>query len=208
METIFLTKATNSRDIVEQVIKETKKLYCNHIGDDATFVGVYVRKPKPLMIFSGPPLDPSKDEEYAEQLLSFPGRKIICGGTTGNIVANYMAEIIEMEIETMSKELPPIGKLKEVDLVTEGILTISKAKELLKQCQFELNRLPITRNGAVLLAREILEADSIYFLVGQQINEFYQNPLLPKNISIRRSLIEELVQLLRDHQKNVIIEYC
>ncbi len=208
METIFLTKATNSRDIIEQVIKETKKLYCNHIGDDATFVGVYVRKPKPLMIFTGPPLDPSKDEDYAEQLLSFPGRKIICGGTTGNIVANYMAETIEMEIETMSKELPPIGKLNEVDLVTEGILTISKAKELLKQCQFEITRLPTIRNGAVLLAREILEADSIYFLVGQQINEFYQNPLLPKNISIRRSLIEELIQLLRDNQKNVMIEYC
>lgn len=208
MENIFMTKATNSRDIIEQVIKETKKLYCNHIGDDATFVGVYVRRPKPLMIFTGPPLDPSRDEEYAEQLLSFSGRKIICGGTTGNIVANYMAETIEMEIETMSKELPPIGKLKEVDLVTEGILTISKAKELLKQCQFDITRLPTIRNGAVLLAREILEADSIYFLVGQQINEFYQNPLLPKNISIRRSLIEELIQLLRDNQKKVIIEYC
>jgi hypothetical protein len=60
----------------------------------------------------------------------------------------------------------------------------------------------------VLLAKEILEADSIYFLIGQQINEFYQNPLLPKNISIRRSLIEELLQLLREHQKNVIVEYC
>ncbi len=208
MENIFLTKAANSRYIIEQVIKETKKLYCNHIGDDATFVGVYVRKPKPLMVFTGPPLDPSKDEEYAEQLLSFPGRKVICGGTTGNIVANYMAETIEMDIETMSKELPPIGKLAEIDLVTEGILTISQAKELLKKCQFEITRLPTIRNGAVLLAKEILEADSIYFLIGQQINEFYQNPLLPKNISIRRSLMEELLQLLREHQKKVVVEYC
>ncbi|AFZ54945.1 SpoIIE family protein phosphatase [Cyanobacterium aponinum UTEX 3222] len=208
LETVFLTKASNSRKIIEQVVQETKKLYCNHIGDDATFVGVYVRKPKPLMIFTGPPLDPSKDEDYAEQLLSFAGRKIICGGTTGNIVANYMAETIDIDIATMTKELPPIGKLKEIDLVTEGILTISKAKELLNFCQFDISRLPTVRNSAVLLAKEILEADSIYFLVGQQINEFYQNPLLPKNISIRRSLIEELVQLLRENQKKVILEYC
>lgn len=208
MENIFRTKATNSRHIIQQVMEETQTLYRNHIGDDATFVGVYVRKPKPLMIFTGPPLDVTKDEEYAEKLLSFPGRKIICGGTTGNIVANYMAETIEMDIMTMSKELPPIGKLKEIDLVTEGILTISKAKEVLTKCQFDITRLPTTRNGAVLLAREILEADSIYLLVGQQINEFYQNPLLPKNISIRRSLIEELVQLLRNHQKEITIEYC
>jgi hypothetical protein len=108
----------------------------------------------------------------------------------------------------MSKELPPIGTLAEVDLVTEGILTISKAKELLKQCQFDIDRLPTQRNGAVLLARELLEADSIYFLIGQQINEFYQNPLLPKNISIRRSLMEELLQLLQKYQKKVIVEYC
>jgi hypothetical protein len=208
MENIFRNKATNSRYIIEQIINETKKLYCDHIGDDATFVGVYIRKPKPLMIFTGPPLDVTRDEEYAEQLLSFPGRKIICGGTTGNIVANYMGETIEMDIMTMSKELPPIGKLKEIDLVTEGILTISKAKEVLIKCKFDITRLPTIKNGAVLLAREILEADSIYFLVGQQINEFYQNPLLPKNISIRRSLIEDLVQLLRNHQKQIILEYC
>jgi hypothetical protein len=44
--------------------------------------------------------------------------------------------------------------------------------------------------------------------VGQQINEFYQNPLLPKNISIRRSLIEDLVAFLRSKQKEVEIEYC
>lgn len=208
MENIFRNKATNSRYIIEKIINETKKLYCDYIGDDATFVGVYIRKPKPLMIFTGPPLDVTRDEEYAEQLLSFPGRKIICGGTTGNIVANYMGETIEMDILTMSKELPPIGKLKEIDLVTEGILTISKAKEVLIKCKFDITRLPTIKNGAVLLAREILEADSIYLLVGQQINEFYQNPLLPKNISIRRSLIEELVQLLRNYQKQVIVEYC
>ncbi|HEY9832990.1 MAG TPA: hypothetical protein V6D26_20730 [Stenomitos sp.] len=58
------------------------------------------------------------------------------------------------------------------------------------------------------MANEILAADSILFLVGQQMNEFYQNPLLPKNISIRRSLVEELVKILREKQKEVTLEYC
>ncbi len=171
-------------------------------------MGVYVRKPNPVMIFTGPPLDITQDELYAERLLNFPGRKVICGGTTGNLVANYMGETIEMDIPTMRKDLPPIGILKEVDLVTEGILTISKATEIIRKCKGDIARLPSDRNGAVLLAREILEGDSIYFLVGQQINEFYQNPLLPKNISIRRNLIEDLVQLLRSQQKEVMVEYC
>lgn len=208
MERIFISQATNSRTIIEQVMSETRSLYRENIGDDATFVGVYVRKPNPVMIFTGPPLDISQDELYADRLLRFPGRKVICGGTTGNLVANYMGETIEMDIATMRKDLPPIGKLKEVDLVTEGILTISKATEILRKCKGDIARLASDNNGAVLLAREIIEGDSIYFLVGQQINEFYQNPLLPKNISIRRNLIEDLVQLLRSQQKEVVIEYC
>lgn len=208
MERIFISQATNSRSIIEQVMSETRSLYRDKIGDDATFVGVYVRKPNPVMIFTGPPLDITQDEVYAERLLSFPGRKVICGGTTGNLVANYMGETIEMDIPTMRKDLPPIGILKEVDLVTEGILTISKATEMIRKCKGDVSRLSSDRNGAVLLAREILEGDSIYFLVGQQINEFYQNPLLPKNISIRRNLIEDLVQLLRSQQKEVMVEYC
>ncbi|CAD5972542.1 Protein serine/threonine phosphatase [Planktothrix tepida] len=208
MERIFISQATNSRMIIEQVLSETRSLYRDKIGDDATFVGVYVRKPNPVMIFTGPPLDITQDEVYAERLLSFPGRKVICGGTTGNLVANYMGETIEMDIPTMRKDLPPIGKLKEVDLVTEGILTISKATEIIRKCKGDISRLSSDRNGAILLAREILEGDSIYFLVGQQMNEFYQNPLLPKNISIRRNLIEDLVHLLRSQQKEVMVEYC
>ena len=66
----------------------------------------------------------------------------------------------------------------------------------------------VRQQWAYLLAREILQADSIHFLVGQSINEFYQNPLLPSNISIRRSLVEELVSVLRRYQKEVTVEYC
>jgi len=59
-----------------------------------------------------------------------------------------------------------------------------------------------------MLAEEILRADFIDFLVGQRINEYYQNPLLPKSISIRRSLVEELAQFIRSLNKEVVIEYC
>jgi hypothetical protein len=201
-------QAHTAKTIVRSVMQETYSLYQGHIGDDASLVGVYVRQRNPLMVFTGPPLDKDQDRQHVERLLNFPGQKIICGGTTGNIVAKYMGETVEMDISTLRKELPPIGKLPQIDLVTEGILTISKAMELLRQSNCDVSRLPNDKNGAVLLATKILEADSILFLVGQQINEFYQNPLLPKNISIRRSLVEELVSLLRSKQKEVSIEYC
>ncbi len=208
MEEVFFRRARNSEQVVRDVINKTRNLYHDRVGDDATFVGVYVRQRNPLTIFTGPPLDEDKDELYTEKFLNAEGRKIICGGTTGNIVARYLGETVEMDVSTMRKELPPIGMLDGIDLVTEGILTISKATELIKSCRCDLGRLKFDNNGACLLAREILQADSVHFLVGQQINEFYQNPLLPKNISIRRNLIEDLVNYLREHQKEVELEYC
>ncbi|AFY77968.1 MAG: SpoIIE family protein phosphatase [Hydrococcus sp. C42_A2020_068] len=209
IEGVLLQRSHTARTIVQDVIRQTYSLYHGQIGDDATFVGVYVRKRNPLMIFTGPPLNEDKDEIYVDRLLNFEGRKVICGGTTGNIVANYLGETIEMDLSTIRKDLPPIGMLSCVDLVTEGILTISKATQYIKRCEGDIARLKFDNNGAYLLAKEILQADAILFLVGQKINEFYQNPLLPKNISIRRSLIEDLVKFLREkYQKEVMIEYC
>ncbi|WP_143438489.1 serine/threonine protein phosphatase, partial [Hydrocoleum sp. CS-953] len=208
IEGLFINHTHTARNIVQNVIKKTHNLYGGKIGDDASFVGIYVRKRNPVMIFTGPPLDENRDFEYVEKLLDFRGRRVVCGGTTGNIVASFLGETIEMDITTMTKEMPPIGKLSGIDLVTEGILTISKCTEILQKCHCDIGRLPSDKNGAAMLAKEILEADSILFLVGQKINEFYQNPLLPKNISIRRNLIEDLVQYLREKQKEANIEYC
>jgi Stage II sporulation protein E (SpoIIE) len=208
MEQVFTRKAHTARSIIQEVIQKTHSLYQGEVGDDATVVGIYVRKRNPLMIFTGPPLEREKDGVYIERLLDFQGKKIVCGGTTGNIVAGYLGETIETDLSTIRKDVPPIGMLSYVDLLTEGILTISKATEYIKNCDCDLSRLRFDNNGAYLLTKEILQADSILFLVGQSINEFYQNPLLPKNISIRRSLIEDLVQFLRSRQKEVVVEYC
>lgn len=208
IEDVLMQKPHTAQTIVKEVIHQTAELYQGVIGDDATFVGLYIRQRNPLMVFTGPPLNEDKDEKYVDQLLNFDGRKVVCGGTTGNIVASYLGEIVEMDLSTMRRELPPIGMLSCVDLVTEGILTLSKATEYVRNCHCDLSRLRFDNNGAYLLAREILQADSIHFLVGQSINEFYQNPLLPSNISIRRSLVEELVSVLRRFQKEVTVDYC
>ena len=208
IEQILVNKAHTARTIIKDVLNHTNMLYQGMIGDDASFVGVYVRKRNPLMIFTGPPLDTEQDEVYVNRLLNFAGRKVICGGTTGNIVASFLGEIVDMDLSTMRRELPPIGMLSCVDLVTEGILTLSKATEYIRNCNCDVGQLQFDNNGAYLLAREILQADSIHFLVGQSINEFYQNPLLPKNISIRRSLVETLIDVLRAGQKEVTAEYC
>ena len=194
--------------VVNSVMNTTYRLYGFQPGDDSTFVGILGRKRNALMIFSGPPIDDGHDYVYVDRLLAFEGRKAVCGGTTANIVASFLKTSVETRLDTMRPDIPAIGKLPGIDLVTEGILTMAAALELLRSSKGSLENIPFDENGAYLLTREMLNADSITFLVGQSINPVYQNPLLPRNISIRRYLIERIAEVLQSYNKDVQIEYC
>lgn len=207
LEGLFLYSHHTAKSIAHGIVSRTKSLYGQNVGDDATCIVVYTRQSHPLMVFTGPPLDDKLDDICVQRLLEFDGRRIVCGGTTGNIVATYLGEDIDMDLKTLTPELPPIGELSGVNLVTEGIITMARALDYLKECRGEEALLPPVDNGAVRLCRELLRADSIFFLVGQRINEFYQNPLLPGNLSLRRKLVEEFNRLLSDLHKDIKIEY-
>ncbi len=195
-------------EVTHNVLAETYSLYGGQPGDDASIVGLLVRQQNRLTILTGPPLDRAGETAIVDRFLRSAGRKVICGGTTGNIVARHLDTEVEVEIQTMTSEVPPVGQLTGVDLLTEGIITMSKMLELLQDCDFDPAALPSGRNAAVLLAREILTADIIHFVVGQSINEFYQNPEFSKHISIRKNLVRELIFLLNQRGKDVTVEYC
>lgn len=197
-----------TRSVVNRVVSKTSSLYGSAVGDDATFVGIVARRRNSLIVFTGPPLDADEDELHAQRVLDFEGRRVVCGGTTGSIMEMATGEVIDVDLSTLLPDMPPIGYLSQVDLVTEGIITMSRALEIIRECNGDEHKLPREKNAAALLAKELLHADSIFFLVGQSINEFYQNPLLPRNLSIRKSLIHELSEFLKEHNKEVSIEFC
>jgi len=203
----LITGDRNVRKLVLEVLKQTRIYYRNQIGDDATFTGIYVRDKKRLVVFTGPPVDPGMDRAVAERVLAYDGRKVVCGGTSGNIIARFLDQEIETLPGTMTRDIPPIGKLDGLDLLTEGIVTIARALEYLKDSGGDFYRLPSGSDGAALLAKELMAADRIRFLVGLQINQFYQNPLLPKTMSIRKNLIRDLTDLLVSYRKQVFVDY-
>jgi len=207
LETAAQTCRHSSRALVRRVMQRVDELYQGQFGDDASLLGVSVRPLRQAMVFTGPPLDARDDVRMARRLVGFPGRRIVCGGTTGDIVARLIDEEPQVDLATMAAMVPPIAHLREVDLLTEGILTMSAALELLKPAA-QQDTLPTGENGAALLARELLLADEVLFLVGQRINEIYQNPSLPLNVSLRKHLIEQIVALLRQAGKTVAVEYC
>lgn len=197
----------HTETVVNSVSSHTRKLYCGTPGDDASLVGIFNRRCRKAMVFTGPPLQMEDDARVVHKLMDFDGRRIVCGGTSSNIVARELGVNVSTRMDTLRENIPPVGSIPGVDLVTEGILTLNKTIETIKEVDGDYSLLPNDPNGAMLLALELLVADDVTFLVGQKINSYYQNPLLPMSVSIRKTLVDQLVDLLRGYDKLVRVEY-
>ncbi len=207
VQSLFENRVFSAHNVVNSLMTITKQRYHYEAGDDATFVGLLRRSRNTLTVFTGPPLDIGFDYIPVERFLSFPGRKVICGGSTANMIASFLKTKVKTDLSSQTETIPPIGSLPGIDLVTEGIFTLSGVLEAFNQSQGEIDRLEPGHNGVYLLALELLHADAIEFIVGQSINPAYQNPLLPKDISIRRYLVEKIVEQLVSFNKDVTVDY-
>ncbi len=205
--TASLKTAVSVEETVNALIDKVNRLYDGHPGDDVTVLGAVVREFRRCVVLTGPPMDRSDDSAVVNEFLQTPGFRIICGGTTTNIVARETGREAEVDVATARKDVPPMGSMAGVDLVTEGVLTISQTIQLLRQSKGDDRNLPADRNGAAELSRALLGADHIKFIVGLRVDPLYQNPLLPLSISLRKYLIEELVGVLRSAGKSVDIDY-
>ncbi|MGB9587722.1 MAG: serine/threonine protein phosphatase, partial [Armatimonadota bacterium] len=128
--------------------------------------------------------------------------KIISGGTTSHLVADYLNKELQIDERFLDTDLPPTAILPGVDLVTEGILTLNRATEYLK------HGLPQDkRDAATALLDLLLQADGITFIVGTARNPAHQNTGLPDSIFLRRRVVEDLAEELRKLGKEIEIRY-
>jgi len=175
------------------------------LNDDATCVVAYFRTPRKLLICSGPPFDPENDRLLTDRIKDFEDKKIICGATTANIVSREFRQPIVDNLISNDHELPPTSKMKGVDLITEGILTLSKTYLILDKYN---EKIELGNGPADELARFIVDSDEITFVVGTRINEANQDPRLPIELELRRTLIKRMKTLLEQKfLKEVDIEY-
>src|SRR5690606_12910430 len=103
------------------------------IKDDATCGVIYFREPRRFMLITGPPFYKVKDYDFVDRIKNFKGKKIICGGTTAEIIARELD--INVEIQHVIKTpgmLPPVARMEGFEMVTEGILTLGKVEEILE----------------------------------------------------------------------------
>ncbi|WP_448521321.1 SpoIIE family protein phosphatase [Pseudothermotoga sp.] len=189
-------------DIVRHLVKLAEHLDKDTRGDDALAMVAQFRPLHVLNIFVGPPEDKSKDEAMVKRFLSLPGKKVICGGTTAQIFERVLNKKVQIELDTISFDSPPLGKLEGFELVTEGIVTLTQVFRYLENQQNEVGL------AAQRLLNLMFEADEINFVVGRAINPAHQNPLFSHDVSLKFRLVHDVARILRERGKIVNIEYC
>ncbi|WP_367925545.1 SpoIIE family protein phosphatase [uncultured Ruthenibacterium sp.] len=202
----------SAKMISSLIVDECNRLYEGEPGDDTTVAAIRIRERAPVNLLFGPPADPKDCSKMMTLFFSKEGKRIICGGTTSKIAADYLHENIETSIEYgTDSDIPPIAHIKGVDLVTEGVITMSKvvqyAKTFVEGSDLS-NMWSLQTDGASLIAQMLFEyATDVNFFVGKAINPAHQNPDLPITFGIKIRLVEELTEYLKKMGKQIKVSY-
>ena len=185
----------SSRELSSSIVQKANTLDGLCSKDDITAVVVYIRRPRKTVIVTGPPFTKEADEILGEKIKAFDGKKIVSGGTTALIVSRLFNAKIKVDLSCWSPDVPPASKMDGIDLVTEGMLTLSRVANVLEK-KIPVSQLP---NDPVKKFVEILlDSDQIHFIVGTKINEAHQDPNIPVEIGIRRTIVGRLRNALEN----------
>ncbi len=190
-----------------------ESLFAGHPGDDTTVMVAKICAEKTVNLFSGPPEDKEKDPELVHDFMMGRGKRVVCGGSSANIISRVLNRPITTSLDYTDPDVPPMAHIDGMDLVTEGVLTLSKTVDILKQ--FQQNQTTYTDfktldNGgpAETLAKLLLEdCTNLNLFVGRAINPAHQNPGLPMDLSIKLRIIENLMEVMKALGKTVSIKY-
>jgi hypothetical protein len=192
-------------ELAEKLAGTIAELYSDAPGDDVSIVVIKVRKELAATVLAGPPQSKETDQSVLSRFIERPGLHVVCGGTTTKMLSRHIGKPIEVDLETMRFTVPPLARMESIDLVTEGILTLTVAAELL-QSGANKDTVKFKTDGASSLVRLLLHADNVHFIVGLAANPAHQNPNLPSHLSMKLSVIREIAEELRNRGAEVTVE--
>jgi len=180
--------------------------------DDCTVAVFKIRKRQVVNLIIGPPEKIEEDKMILKLFFSKIGKKVVCGGSTSKMVSKYLNKPINIINTSGDEEIPAMASIEGVDLVTEGVITLSKVVEFgrkyVKNTTISLD-LEHKADGASLLAKMLFEeATDINFFVGKAINPGHEIDGLKINSSLKKNFIRELESLLIKMDKKVKISLC
>lgn len=206
-------KDMDAKKITSLLLAACDNLYDNMPGDDTTVVAVKIKSHVQANVMFGPPSHRSIDSDVVNKFMKDEGKKIVCGGTTAQMVARETGKKLVTSLYYIDSTVPPAASIEGIDLTTEGILTMSKALEYAKKysaAQGNIdNQLNFSRqDGASNLAKLLIEeCTSVHFFVGCARNPAHQNPDLPLNFSLKLKLVDDMRKCLESLGKKVVVDY-
>ncbi|OJF76445.1 MAG: stage II sporulation protein E [Treponema sp. CETP13] len=203
--TIYENPQISARDLARKIVQKAEYHDGYKAKDDITCCVIYFRKPRDLLVLTGPPLHRENDTDFARSFSMFGGRKIVCGGTTANIISRELNRPITVDLKNLDPKIPPVSYMEGSDMITEGIITLGAVSNLLENGECAV---PKHINAATKMFDILLDCDRINFMVGTKINEAHQDPNMPVELEIRRNIVKKIAGLLeKKYLKEVYITY-
>ena len=168
--------------------------------DDISAAVAHFRVPRRCVLFTGPPFEKRRDSYYASIFASFKGHKAVCGGTTAQLLSRELGRELKVGHESRGG-LPPMSIMEGVDLVTEGLVTMTRSIRYLETDDFR------QADAAGSLTRFLLSHDVIHVMEGTGVNMANFDPSLSFDYDIRRNVVKRLAEVLSTrHLKSVRIQ--
>lgn len=192
----------SARKISNSLLDTCQYLYMDKPGDDATVLAIKIREPEVVNLFTGPPKEPSNDRKAFISFMKNPGKKVVCGGTAAKIVARELNVEVKPNMDFIDPDVPPTAEIEGIDLVTEGVLTLSKTIEKIERYidstyKDNLFQSYTKEDGASKLARILIEdCTHLNLFVGKAVNPAHQNPDFPIDLSIKLKVVDKLVETM------------
>jgi hypothetical protein len=197
-----LTEGLTPQEIPTEVLREARRLWVRG-GDDCTVAMALCRRGQVVNVLTGPSASRSSDAQAVSRFMQSQGLKIVCGGTTAEIVARVLRQRVEVEKSPTSLIAPPRYEIQGVDLVTEGAVTLNQAYNVLDEDIRNLKE----DSGVTELCALLQIADRVnIFLGGAQNSATGDISFRQRGILSRRQIIPLLAEKLREAGKLVVIE--
>ena len=206
----------SARVMTKDLVSVCDHLYEGEPGDDTTVAAVHIMPRTTTRVMVGPASSPDMDAKQVRDLILTSGKKVVCGGTTSKIVARELGQRIDVELKYYDEEVPPTAHIEGIDLVTEGILTLSAAekrmKEYLDEYEDNVRKKEILdldkKDGATKLVRLLVEeCTDVVFMMGQANNPAHQNLDAPVSLNIKVRIVQNIATTLEKLGKHAEVEY-
>ena len=201
----------NAQTLAAMLVDECNRLYDGKPIDDTTACVIKIKKRLAANILFGPPCRPSNKHTMFSLFMSRKGLHIVCGGTTSQLLAEYLGTTVTKDTKHPKLEGPPMSEIKGIDYVTEGVVTINKVLENAEaylQNRGEIEELSRPKTAADILSRVLFEeASDINMQVGMAINPAHHGKDMIIGRQVKVKIAEDLAECLTKMGKEVKVTY-